>query len=85
MSDLPGDLAAALSARGLPTAGETALRVALECYLPGYCLYRLTPAAARRWKVHYRLVAGPSYYEGQTAVEAYARALLTVAPDSDHP
>ena len=73
---LPPDLVEALSARGLPVEGEVALRRALEARLPGYCLYRLMPAAARRWKTRYRLMAGDAYYDGQTASEAYARALL---------
>lgn len=73
---LPGDVAATLRARGLPTGGETALRLALEAHLPGYSLYRLTPAAVKRWKVRYRLMAGDAYYDGQTVEEAYARALL---------
>ncbi|HEV2235721.1 MAG TPA: hypothetical protein VGR57_03585 [Ktedonobacterales bacterium] len=73
---LPLDLAAALAARGLLADGEVALRRALEAHLPGYSLYRLLPAAARRWKTRYRLMAGDAYYDGQTAAEAYARALL---------
>jgi hypothetical protein len=73
---LPGELVAALMARGLPASGEVALRRALEAHLPGYSLYRLLPAAARRWKTRYRLMAGDAYYDGQTAAEAYARALL---------
>ncbi|HEY7982558.1 MAG TPA: hypothetical protein VID73_00235 [Ktedonobacterales bacterium] len=73
---LPGDLAAALAARGLPARGEVALRRALESHLPGYSLYRLLPAAARRWKTRYRLMSGATYHDGQTAAEAYARALL---------
>jgi hypothetical protein len=73
---LPPDVAAALRARGLPTSGETALRRALEAHLPGFSLFRLTPAAVKRWKVRYRLMAGDAYYDGQTVEEAYARALL---------
>ncbi|HEY7779255.1 MAG TPA: hypothetical protein VIC85_03495 [Ktedonobacterales bacterium] len=82
--DLPADVAASLRARNLPADGETALRAALEAYVPGFCLYRLTPAAARRWRVRYRLMAGPNYYDGQSANEAYARALLAVAPAPPH-
>lgn len=74
--DLPPDVMEALRARGLPTGGETTLRRALEAHLPGYSLFRLTPAAVKRWKVRYRLMAGDTYHDGQTAVEAYARALL---------
>jgi hypothetical protein len=42
---LPDDVVAALRLRALPTAGEAELRRALERYVPGYSLYRLTPAA----------------------------------------
>ncbi len=35
-----------------------------------------TPAAVKRWKTRYRLMSGHAYYDGQTAAEAYARALL---------
>jgi hypothetical protein len=73
---LPEDLTAALAARGLPASGEVALRRALEARLPGYSLYRLLPAAVKRWKTRYRLMAGDAYYDGQTPSEAYARALL---------
>jgi hypothetical protein len=76
---LPEDVAVAQAARGLPASGEVALRRALEAYLPGYSLYRLLPAAVKRWKTRYRLMAGDDYYDGQTAAEAYARALLAAA------
>jgi hypothetical protein len=75
-SPLPAELVAALQAGCLPASGEVALRRALERHLPGYSLYRLLPAAAKRWKTRYRLMAGDAYYDGQTAAEAYARALL---------
>jgi hypothetical protein len=83
--DMPNDVSAALEARNLPTSGETALRVALEGYLLGFCLYRLTPAATKRWRVRYRLMAGPNYYDGQTAAEAHGRALLAAAAAADRP
>jgi hypothetical protein len=73
---LPPVVAAVLQVRGLPTGDETTLCQALEAHLPGYCLYRLMPAAIKRWRVRYRLIAGNSYYDGQSAGEAYARALL---------
>ena len=73
---LPADLVEALRARRLPTEDETELRRALEVILPGYSLFRLTPAAVRKWKVRYRLMAGDDYYDGQSVCEAYARALL---------
>lgn len=79
---LPDDVRAALRARGLPDdgpdAGEVALRRALEQRLPGYSLYRLPPAAIKRWKARYRLMAGETYYDGQTPAEVYARALLAL-------
>jgi hypothetical protein len=73
---LPADLAAALRAQGLPDAGETRLRRALEARLPAYSLVRLPPAAVKKWKARYRLMAGAAYYDGQTVCEVYARALL---------
>lgn len=73
---LPPEVIALLAERGLPTAGEVRLRQALERHLAGYSLFRLPPAAAKRWKVRYRLMAGASYFDGQSAAEAYARALL---------
>jgi hypothetical protein len=76
---LPNDLAAALRARALPQ-DEVALREALEARVAGWDLHRLTPAAARRWKCRYRLMTGMGYYDGATAPEAYARALLAALP-----
>jgi hypothetical protein len=75
MADLPEDVAAMLRARGLPL-DEVGLRVALEARVPGWDLHRLTPAAAKRWKCRYRLMTGAGFYDGATAAEAYARALL---------
>ncbi len=73
---LPADVVAALAARGLPTEGEVALRRALEARLSGYTVHRLLPAAARRWKTRYRLMAADAYYDGASIGEVYARALL---------
>jgi hypothetical protein len=73
---LPDDVVAALAKRGLPTEGETSLRRALEARLPGYAVHRLMPAAARRWKTRYRLMAADAFYDGATIAEVYARALL---------
>jgi hypothetical protein len=83
---LPDDVVEALRTRGLPVEGEPELRRALEACVAGYSLFRLTPAAARKWKVRYRLMTGDAYYDGQSASEAYARALLAhcaagAAPD----
>lgn len=80
---LPADLAAALRAHGLPDAGETPLRQALEARLPSYSLFRLPPAAVKKWKVRYRLMAGDAYYDGQTICEAYARTLFACL--GEHP
>lgn len=74
----PADLAAALASRDVTDIGEVALRRALERQVPGYNLFRLTPAAARRWKCRYRVLLEAGYYDGQTAAEAYGRALLAV-------
>jgi hypothetical protein len=73
---LPEDVVEALAARRLPTAGEVALRRALEARLPGYTVHRLMPAAARRWKTRYRLMVADAYYDGASIAEVYARALL---------
>ena len=45
---LPHDVIVALRERGLTSAGEVALRRALERHLPGYSLHRLPPAAVKR-------------------------------------
>ena len=77
---LPDDVVAALTERGIVVSGEVALRLALEERLPGYTLYRLTPAAARRWKCRYRIMFEATYFDCQTVAEAYARALLARLP-----
>ena len=73
---LPDDVEAALMTRGIVARDEVALRLALEECLGGYTLYRLTPAAARRWKCRYRIMFEATYFDCQTVAEAYARALL---------
>ncbi|SRR5579884_1156619 len=72
---LPEEVLSALRSHGLPE-DEVGLREALEARVPGWELFCLTPAAAKRWKCRYRLLMGAGYYDGQTAAEAYARALL---------
>ncbi|HEX6798183.1 MAG TPA: hypothetical protein VF116_10780 [Ktedonobacterales bacterium] len=67
---------ARLDAAGVAARDEVALRRALERLVPGYNLFRLTPAAAKRWKCRYRILLAQGYYDGQSAAEAYARALL---------
>jgi hypothetical protein len=79
---LPDDVEAALSACGISVRGEVGLRLALEEHLKGYTLYRLTPAAARRWKCRYRIMFEATYFDCQTVAEAYARALLASHPAS---
>src|SRR5579859_2289111 len=73
--ELPDELAAALARLGVERRDEVSLRRALEAHVLGYNLFRLTPAAARRWKCRYRILLDAGYYDGQTAAEAYARAL----------
>ena len=73
---LPPDVVAALEAHGVTARDEVGLRRELEQHLPGYTLYRLTPAAMRRWKARYRIMFEAAYFDTQTAAEAYARALL---------
>ena len=76
VAPFPDDLAQALAAQGIVATGEVALRCALEQRVPGYNLYRLTLAAARRWKCCYRILLDAGYYDGQSAAEVYGRALL---------
>lgn len=75
-ADLPPDVAEALAQHAITQTDEVALRRALEARVPGYSLYRLTPAARKRWKCHYRIMLDAGYYDGATPAEVYARALL---------
>lgn len=77
---LPEDVDTALAVCGIEARDEVALRLTLEAHLKGYTLYRLTPAAARRWKCKYRIMFEATYFDCQTVVEAYARALLASLP-----
>jgi hypothetical protein len=81
-SELPDEIRQALLARGVTTLDEVDLRVELERHLLAYTLYRLTPAAARRWKCKYRLMFGDTYVDCQSVAEAYARTLLAILPES---
>ena len=74
--ELPDDVVAQLAAAGIVARDEIGLRRALEGQVPGYNLFRLTPAAAKRWKCRYRILLAAGYYDGQSAAETYARALL---------
>jgi hypothetical protein len=78
---LPPELSAALDQHGITALDEVALRRELERHLPGYTLYRLMPAAARRWKCKYRIMFAATYFDCQTVAEAYARALLAALSD----
>lgn len=75
---LPDELVRQLAERGVVATDEVALRQTLEAHVPGYNLFKLTPAATHRWKCRYRILLDAGYYDGQTAEEAYARALLAV-------
>ena len=79
-SELPDEIRQALLERGVTTLDEVGLRVELERHLSAYTLYRLTPAAARRWKCKYRLMFGDTYLDSLTVAEAYACALLAILP-----
>lgn len=65
-----------LRTHGITTTGETELRALLEEQAQTYTLYRLAPAAMRKWKARYRIMFGATYLDCLTAPEAYARALL---------
>ncbi len=75
---LPADVLEALAARDIAEMSEIALRRALEAFVPGYNLYRLTPAAQKRWKCRDRLMLDAGFYDGKSVAEVYARALLAV-------
>ncbi len=61
---------------GIEASDETALREALETHIETYTLYKLAPWPAHRWKCHYRLMMRNQVYDGQSAEDAYALALL---------
>ncbi len=74
---LPPDVVSKLAAHGVTMLGEVELRYELERHVSSYTLFRLTPAAARRWKARYRIMLAAGYHDCQSVAEAYARALLT--------
>lgn len=76
--DLAREVVDALVELGVMEHDEVTLRQELERRVPGYNLFRLTPAAVKRWKCMYRILLDAGYYDGQCAREAYARALLAV-------
>ena len=61
---------------GITANSETALRETLEEHIETYTLFKLAPWPARRWKCHYRLMMRDQMYDGQSAEEVYALALL---------
>ena len=74
---LPSDVVSQLAAQGITTEDEVELRHELERHVTSYTLFRLTPAAARKWKARYRIMLAADYLDCQSVAEAYARALLT--------
>jgi hypothetical protein len=74
----PDDVSHALAERGVEAQDEASLRRELERRVPGYNLFRLTPAATKRWKCRYRLLLDAGYFDGQSAAEVYGRALLAL-------
>ena len=73
---LPPDVIERLAAHDIHQTDEVALRRLLETRAPTYTLYRLAPAAARKWKARYRIMIGAAYLDCQSVAETYARALL---------
>ena len=74
---IPETLQRQLARHGITSVDEVALREALETRVETYTLIKLAPWPARRWKCHYRLMLGDKMYDAQSAVEAYALALLS--------
>lgn len=77
---LPPDVAARLVAAGVTDLGEVALRRELERRATSFTLFRLPPAATRKWKARYRIMLAAEYLDCQTVAEAYARAVLATLP-----
>ena len=75
---LPRELVEQLAARGVAQSDEVALRRTLEALVPGYSVYRLTPAAQKRWKCRYRIMLDAGYFDGNSVAEVYGRALLAL-------
>ena len=73
---IPETLQNQLAQYGIASTDEIALREALETRVETYTLIKLAPWPARRWKCHYRLLAGEKIYDAQSAGEAYAQGLL---------
>jgi len=75
---LPEELRTQLAQHGISDTGEVALREALEQHVETYTLIKLAPWPARRWQCHYRLMMGDTFYDAQSAAEAYALGLVNV-------
>lgn len=75
---IPEDLQTQLAEYGIAQFEEVVLRKALETHVATYTLVRLADWPARRWKCRYRVMMGAGTYDGQSAPEAYGRALLAV-------
>ncbi len=73
---LPSEIIERLVSYNIHLTGEVELRQFLETHAPTFTLYRLAPAAARKWKARYRIMIGDTYLDCQSVTEAYARALL---------
>lgn len=73
---IPSHVIERLAKYDIYQSGEVELRRLLEARAQTYTLYRLAPAAARKWKARYRIMLGDTYLDCQSAAEAYARALL---------
>ncbi|MGO8951372.1 MAG: hypothetical protein ACLQUY_27705 [Ktedonobacterales bacterium] len=80
-SELPLEIQSALAKHGIVSNDEVELRRELERYALTYNLFRLSPAAARRWKCRYRVLLEAGYCDGMSVAEAYARALLLLLPN----
>lgn len=77
---IPDGLIQQLRARGVDTLDEAQLRRLLERHATSYTLFRLPPAAARKWKARYRIMLAADFLDCQSVAEAYARALLAALP-----
>jgi hypothetical protein len=75
---IPQELQMQLARYAITNFDEVALREALEARAETYTLIKLAPWPARRWKCRYRLMMGDSFYDAQSAPEAYARGLLAI-------
>lgn len=81
---LPPDVVDQLAAHSITSLGEVELRHELERRISSYTLFRLPPAAARKWKARYRIMLAADYLDCQSVAEAYARALLAVLSPLRH-